>query len=196
MSHASQVSASRVQPDPLRLLAFTGVYLLPQFEELGMVNAPGTGGINPLDVQATMNGYTVEQRERVYNIASRRLAFQLLYQLDASSERDISAIIDRELAQIEDLGPIAAEKVKAMLLGAYETRRDADAAFAKLAPEWPTHRLAGVDRAILRLGHYEIVNKLNPPRIVINEAVELAHAFSTDKSPAFINALLDKVAAQ
>ena len=186
---------STVTADPLRQLAFTGVYVLPQFEELGMANAPMTGSLNPLDVEAKMNAYTSEQRERVFTVASRRLAFQLLYQLDASNERDVNGAIDRELREVGDLGPIASEKVKALVLGAHETRRDADAKFAKLAPEWPTHRLAGVDRAILRLAHYEITNNINPARIVINEAVEIARAFSTEKSPAFINALLDKVAA-
>ncbi len=63
-----------------------------------------------------------------------------------------------------------------------------------LAPEWPTHRLAGVDRAILRLCHHELTSGANPAPIVLNEAVELARHFSTDRSPAFINALLDKIA--
>ena len=190
---ANKPAQSTLTADPLRQLAFTGVYVLPQFEEFGMANAPMTGGVNPLDVDAKMNAYSNEQRERVYNVASRRLAFQLLYQLDASNERDVASVIERELESVSDISDEAAEKVKALVVGAHETRRDADAKFAKLAPEWPTHRLAGVDRAILRLAHYEITNNINPARIVINEAVELARAFSTEKSPAFINALLDKV---
>jgi N utilization substance protein B len=54
--------------------------------------------------------------------------------------------------------------------------------------------LAGVDRAILRLCHHELTSGTNPAPIVLNEAVELARHFSTDRSPAFINALLDKIA--
>jgi transcription antitermination protein NusB len=160
-----------------------------------MANAPMTGSVNPLDAAAAMRAMTSEQRERVHHVASRRLAFQLLYQLDASGEHDAGAMLDRELKEVANMDDAAKEKVKALVLGAHETRRDADAKFAKLAPEWPTHRLAGVDRAILRLAHYEIANNVNPARIVINEAVELARAFSTEKSPAFVNALLDKVAA-
>jgi Transcription termination factor len=50
-----------------------------------------------------------------------------------------------------------------------------------------------VDRALLRLAHYEMTSGRTPPRVVVNETVELAKHFSTEKAPAFINALLDKV---
>ncbi|MBX3360572.1 MAG: hypothetical protein KF705_03900 [Phycisphaeraceae bacterium] len=48
---------------------------------------------------------------------------------------------------------------------------EADDAFQKIAPEWPSHRMAPVDRAILRLAHYEMTATETHPRIVINEAV-------------------------
>ena len=63
----------------------------------------------------------------------------------------------------------------------------------ELAPYWPTHRQAAVDRAILRLAHYEMMSGQTPPKVVVNEAVELAKRFSTERSPSFVNALLDKV---
>ncbi|MBZ0172227.1 MAG: transcription antitermination protein NusB, partial [Phycisphaerales bacterium] len=70
---------------------------------------------------------------------------------------------------------------------------DADAEFEALAPDWPPRRQAAIDRAILRLGHFEMVSGRTPPKVVVNESVELAKAFSTDRSPAFINGLLGKV---
>jgi hypothetical protein len=60
-------------------------------------------------------------------------------------------------------------------------------------PDWPSRRLAPIDRAILRLAHFEMTSGRTPPKVAINEAVELAKAFSTEKSPAFINGLLGKV---
>lgn len=169
--------------DPLRMMAYTGVY------------RPGGASFEDApDADAFIAGLTVEQRDRLYNVAGRRLAMQVLYQLDASGERDAAAAIDRELADVEGLGPVAGEKVRALVLETLEVSKAADKELATLAPEWPTHRLAGVDRAILRLAYTEIVRHKQPPRIVINEAVELARAFSTDRSPAFVNALLDKIA--
>ena len=66
----------------------------------------------------------------------------------------------------------------------------------RLAPAWPAHRQALADRAILRLGHYELTKGReanNPPRVVINDMVALAKEYSTEKSPSFVNALLDKI---
>ncbi len=64
---------------------------------------------------------------------------------------------------------------------------------AALAPEWPTYRQPVVDRNILRLAYFEIESGQTPPKVAINEAVELAREFSTQKSPAFVNGVLDKI---
>jgi transcription antitermination protein NusB len=176
--------------DQLRMVAYTGVYRLadaPQEEALSSVRMVA-------DVDAYVTSLTLEQRDRVYHVAQRRLAMQLLYQLDATGERDAKGFLDRTLATVEGLGPVVGSAVGSLVLETLALSKDADKEFAVLAPEWPTHRLAGVDRAILRLAYTEIVRKHQPARIAINEAVELARAFSTDRSPAFINALLDKIA--
>ncbi len=185
--------APTTAPDLVRRLGFECVYRLPQFDFAGALSAQHT----PVDADAAMRGMTPEQRDRVHNVAARRLAFQLLYQLEASGcGNDASSVVAAELARVTDLGPLAAEKVSALVTGAWIGRSQADAAFTALAPQWPSHRQAGVDRAILRLAHHEVTKGVTPARIAINEAVELARAFSTEKSPAFINALLDKVAAK
>jgi len=76
---------------------------------------------------------------------------------------------------------------------AWQVRADADKTVAALTPEWPTHRQPALDRAILRLAYYEMTSGKTPPKVAINEAVELAKEFSTDKSPMFINGVLDKI---
>jgi N utilization substance protein B len=122
----------------------------------------------------------------------RRLAFQVLYQLDARGENDLgdprtALAIDDEVSE-KDLA-----KAETLANAAFADRKRADDVMRSLAPTWPAHRQAAVDRAILRLAHYEMTSGGVPPKVVINEAVELAKAFSTEKSPTFINGLLDKV---
>jgi N utilization substance protein B len=63
----------------------------------------------------------------------------------------------------------------------------------KLAPDWPAHRQGAVDRCILRIAHYEMTSGRTPPKVAVNEAVELAKEFGSERSPAFVNGLLDKV---
>lgn len=136
---------------------------------------------------------------------TRRLALLALYQLDALRGEDASSI----RASLDDLDSLAeegltfvdagrdftdADRDKAMriALGAWNDRARADTAFAELAPEWPAHRMPALDRAVLRLCHFEM-HSGSPPKAVVNEGVELAKQFSTADSPKFVNAVLDKV---
>lgn len=122
----------------------------------------------------------------------RRLAFQTLYELDARNGGD-AAEVRASLEDEEKLRPAERERVFALAWGAWEHRGEADAAMVKLAPDWPAHRQPVVDRSILRLAYYEMTRGGAAPKMVINEAVELAKTFSTERSPSFVNALLDKV---
>ena len=77
---------------------------------------------------------------------------------------------------------------------AWRVHDEADAAVLALAPEWPTHRQPSIDRNILRLAYWEFRYAGTPMALAIDEAVELAKAYGTDRSPAFINAVLDAIA--
>ncbi|HPO94371.1 MAG TPA: transcription antitermination factor NusB, partial [Phycisphaerales bacterium] len=81
----------------------------------------------------------------------------------------------------------------ALAKSAFAERSAADAFMLETAPTWPSYRQAAVDRAILRLAYYEMTRTDTPPKVVVNEAIELAKVFSTDKSAAFVNGLLDKL---
>jgi N utilization substance protein B len=142
--------------------------------------------------EASLDAVPQHLRERAMNVAVRRLAFQLLYEIDMTAATDPESHVTSALSQVDGLGPIAAERVTRLVRGAFAQRVTADEAFRVVAPEWPAHRQAGVDRALLRLAYFELHERLTDPAIIINEAVELARRFSTEKSPAFINALLDK----
>lgn len=122
---------------------------------------------------------------------ARCSALQALYQFDTGSA-DAPDVVRGSLDNSP--GDDAAHRRGFELATlAWEFRDDADAAVAALTSEWPTHRQPIVDRAILRLAFYELTQTQTPPKVVINEAVELAKEYSTEKSPLFINGILDKV---
>jgi len=77
--------------------------------------------------------------------------------------------------------------------GAWSSRGIADNWVERLAPQWPPRRQPGVDRNILRLAIWELTQGQTPPKVVIDEAIELAKNYSTEQSPAFINGVLDAV---
>lgn len=130
----------------------------------------------------------------------RRLAFQMLYQLDARPDDEPGLVLERATDDDEDqraeFTPADRRKAAQLASAAYDDRASADAFTEQTAPGWPSHRQAAVDRAILRLAHYEMTREQVPPKVVVNEAVELAKAYSTDKSPSFVNGILDKLLKQ
>ncbi|MDX2133100.1 MAG: transcription antitermination factor NusB [Planctomycetota bacterium] len=165
------------QPDPARIAGFDALLQLP-----GTADSAGL---------AIVEALSPVERDRAFNIAARRLAFQLLFEIDAGATPPDA--LEQRLARVEGLGPVLHERVLAMVRGSYDARAAADAEFVQLAPDWPTHRQPAVDRAILRLAHHELTLGQTPGAVVVNEAVELARHYSTEKSPSFVNALLDRV---
>lgn len=82
------------------------------------------------------------------------------------------------------------EKVKAVL----EKIKEIDEIIEKAAPEFPVDKINKVDLAILRLGVYEIeFEKKQPPKVIIDEAIELAKEYGGDSSPGFVNGALGKL---
>lgn len=99
-----------------------------------------------------------------------------------------------------ELGPPTAEDAATrefadpLIRGTLEHRDEADAIIKKLAKNWELHRIAAVDRNILRLAIYEMLHREDiPPVVSINEAVDIAKKFSTQDSGKFVNGILDKV---
>jgi len=80
--------------------------------------------------------------------------------------------------------------------GVSRERVTIDELISKCAPEWPLEQIASVDRAILRLGVFELLYgdyDEVPPKVAINEAIELAKSFGSDSSPKFVNGVLGTV---
>lgn len=135
------------------------------------------------------HGYTPGVISRKSEI--RRLALQLLFLFDAHNELDAATADQAARDGSED--PPLREHALAMATGAWNERETTDAWIERLAPQWPPRRQPGVDRNILRLAVYELTHAETPPKVVIDEAIELAKDFSTENSPAFVNGVLDAV---
>ncbi len=82
---------------------------------------------------------------------------------------------------------------KGLVLGITQHQARLDEVLGQASPRWKVERMSRIDRNILRLAAYEIVYTDIPPKVAINEAIELAKLFGGDESPAFINGVLDAV---
>jgi len=122
----------------------------------------------------------------------RRLAMQILYQLDVRGKEDAKLIQDG-LPQGPDKSKVQ-DAAFELAQAAWADHEAADKVFTELAPQWPSHRQPPVDRAILRLAYHEIASGRIPVKVAINEAVELAKKFGGEQSFSFINGVLDKMA--
>jgi N utilization substance protein B len=89
------------------------------------------------------------------------------------------------------------EFIKKLVAGVQQQATQLDATIQPVAPEWPIDQIARMDRLVLRIGLYELQNEADvPPKVVINEAVELAKAFGGDNSSKFINGVLGTLLRQ
>lgn len=125
----------------------------------------------------------------------RRVAMQVLYQLDVNNQQDSpdrQTLLDSLDADFDKL--IVRQQGVDLALDAWARHTEADGRIETLSPEWPTHRQPPVDRAILRLAYHEITAGITPMKVAINEAVELAKQYAGEQSPAFVNGVLDKLA--
>ena len=77
--------------------------------------------------------------------------------------------------------------------GAWEQREISDTRVERLAPQWPPRRQPAVDRNLIRLAVWEMSNSQTPPKVILDEAIEMAKHFSTEQSGAFVNGVLDAV---
>lgn len=121
----------------------------------------------------------------------RELALQVLFVWDANASND--ALLAAPILEDPSAGDEARRAASEMAAGAWNNREAADKWVERLAPQWPPRRQPGVDRNLLRMAVYEMTHTDTPPKVVIDEAIELAKAFSTENSPSFVNGVLDAV---
>jgi N utilization substance protein B len=121
----------------------------------------------------------------------RELAMQILFLWDTQQERT-SESADRVAADATEDHETRRQAIE-MAAGTWDQRASIDPWIERLAPQWPPRRQPAVDRNLLRLAIWEITNTVTPPKVIIDEAIELAKQFSTEQSAAFVNGVLDSV---
>jgi len=127
---------------------------------------------------------------------SRSIAMQSLYEWDFSGKKsDLKKIVEKN---IEEFGPGLEDEtlVWQIITGVVEHLSELDKIIEKAAPEWPIEQTTIIDRNVLRIGLYELLfgNKEEvPPKVAINEAIELAKSFGGESSGKFINGVLGTV---
>lgn len=103
----------------------------------------------------------------------------------------------RELRESVAAEPAMVEFARALVRGVTARREEIDALLAEASEHWRLDRMPVVDRNLLRLATYELIGTPDiPPGVVLNEAIELARSFGAEASPAFVNGVLDRVAAR
>ena len=117
------------------------------------------------------------------NTEARQLAIEALYEAD-----------QREVAEVGEGLPARAER---MVAGVLEHQAELDRQIDAVSDHWRINRMPVVDRAILRLGLYELLYERDtPPAVVVAEAVRLAKVFGTEKSGSFVNGILATLVTQ
>ena len=125
----------------------------------------------------------------------RIIALQTLYEQEMRADADdqdfnLGEVLERNMYRYRDMVDDV-EFIRQLVNGVSKQAAVLDAKLQPVAPEWPIDQIARMDRIVLRIGLYELDNEADvPPKVVINEAVELAKAFGGDNSSKFVNGVL------
>lgn len=131
----------------------------------------------------------------------RIIALQTLYEQDfrrdaGDTDFDLKEVLQRNIsrykAMVDDV-----EFIERLVTGVTENQKQLDEKLQPVAPDWPLDQIARMDYVILHIGLFELDNEDDvPPKVVINEAVELAKAFGGENSSKFINGVLGTLLRQ
>jgi transcription antitermination protein NusB len=127
---------------------------------------------------------------------ARTLAMQTLYEWDFRTQESVHDLLKSNLEatdHAEDDGGF----VQSLIDGVVEHKNDIDTLIEKAAPEWPLDQISVIDKSILRLATYELLYSNDvPPKVAIDEAVELGKTFGGDNSSRFVNGVLGSIYRQ
>jgi len=127
---------------------------------------------------------------------SRSIAMQSLYEWDFSGKKtDLTKIVEKN---IKEFGPGLEDQsfVWQLVTEVIKHLSEIDKIIEKAAPQWPIEQISLVDRNVLRIGLYELLYENReevPPKVAINEAIELAKNFGGENSGKFINGVLGTI---
>lgn len=161
-----------------------------------VVSEKGVAEKPAVEKTAAKDGGKSQSRRNDLRSRGRELALQLLYSFEQNKFID-----DGMLAPADTTDGMEAESIdfaRTLQAGFAKERLAIDAAVDKRLENWTIHRLAVADRAILRLGAYEILYCTDTPaKVAINEYIELSKRYGSEaKTPKLVNAVLDKIAKE
>jgi N utilization substance protein B len=123
---------------------------------------------------------------------AREKALRLLFQLDFRKD-DVERVCE-EFWSANPAGPKVREFAEKLVRGTCANRENIDQMIASTIENWTMERLGAVDRTILRVATFELMHMPDiPPKVTINEAIEIAKAYGSEKSGRFINGVLDRI---
>ncbi|MDD9950425.1 MAG: transcription antitermination factor NusB [Zetaproteobacteria bacterium] len=124
---------------------------------------------------------------------SRIMAVQFLYQCEAQGVFYYSESLFHTFKKYLSSDPAVTSGAMQLCKGVLSDIQQWDQVIEQNTVRWSLNRIATVDKCVLRLGAYELSQAVAPKRVVINEAVELAKLFGTEKSSGFVNGILDSI---
>jgi N utilization substance protein B len=123
---------------------------------------------------------------------AREVALQLLYEMDRNEVRPEDR--DRQFVEARLRGDALRQFAFDLVAGVCTKRAELDRLIQEAAQNWTLSRMTPVDRSILRLATWEVLFGADtPPKVAIDEAIELAKRFGTAESPRFVNGILDRI---
>ncbi|HSM92726.1 MAG TPA: transcription antitermination factor NusB [Anaeromyxobacteraceae bacterium] len=125
---------------------------------------------------------------------ARERALQALYQIDVAAS-DIDEALARFWRSFEPAEREVQDLAEQLVRGVHRERRSIDERIEAASTNWRVDRMARVDRNALRLAVFELVHGDAPVKVVINEAIELGKKYGSESSGAFVNGVLDRIAA-
>lgn len=140
----------------------------------------------------------IDQKQLNPASKAREVALQFLFEVEfrLGSELPMDVVSDlrKHFSHFAVEGP-SANYAELLVSGSLKSLSEVDELIQSVSPHWKIPRMASVDRLILRLASYEMVFLADGPnpKIVINEAVNLAKKFGSESSPKFVNGLLDEI---
>ena len=124
---------------------------------------------------------------------AREYALQILYQCELNPE-EISRVVQSFWEQVPKEDPEIKKFTERLVMGTYEHLKEIDEVISRAVQNWELSRVAILDKNIMRFATYELLFMADiPPKVTINEAVNLAKKFSQEESGKFVNGVLDRI---
>lgn len=130
------------------------------------------------------------------NTTARDFAVQFLYQCEADKLFYFSEEHFENFVHYFKVDPSFKGYLSTLVSGVLSNINKLDEIIATHSKNWKISRMASTDRVVLRMATFEILEKMAPDKVILNEAIELSKRYGTEHSSAFVNGVLDAVVAQ